>query len=310
MVVNPLIRRAVRTARAVRMVIASPPYAVPGHFYSPLTSRAGPAPPRGRVPAAGVDLREAAQLELCARLRPWLEQPPPGPALHARQPHVRPGGRRRVPGHAAPPAARPHHRGGVGALDGGRAGRAGRGPALLLAPLLGLIALVIRLADGGPALFRQTRVGKDGRPFTVLKFRTMVPDAEQRKAALAGLSDADSVLFKIQADPRVTRVGRWLRRWSLDELPQLLNVLLGEMSLVGPRPALPDETERYADHVRRRLVVKPGITGLWQVNGRSGLSWKESVRLDLRYVENWSLGLDLQILWQTRAAVLRRSGAY
>jgi len=181
---------------------------------------------------------------------------------------------------------------------------------LLLAPLLAVIALVIRLADGGPALFRQTRIGKDGRPFTVLKFRTMVPDAEQRKAALAGLSDADSVLFKIRADPRVTRVGSWLRRWSLDELPQLLNVLSGEMSLVGPRPALPDETARYADHVRRRLVVKPGITGLWQVNGRSDLSWKESVRLDLRYVENWSLGLDLQILWQTRAAVLRRSGAY
>jgi lipopolysaccharide/colanic/teichoic acid biosynthesis glycosyltransferase len=118
------------------------------------------------------------------------------------------------------------------------------------------------------------------------------------------------VLFKLRRDPRVTAVGAHLRRWSLDELPQLLNVVLGDMSLVGPRPALPDEAERYGYHVRRRLVVKPGLTGLWQVNGRSDLSWEESVRLDIRYVENWSLTLDLQILWKTISAIKRGSGAY
>jgi exopolysaccharide biosynthesis polyprenyl glycosylphosphotransferase len=181
---------------------------------------------------------------------------------------------------------------------------------ILLAPLLFAIAVAIRLGEGGPVLFRQTRVGKDGRPFTLVKFRTMVADAEQRKAQLAALNEFNGVLFKIRDDPRLTRTGMWLRRWSLDELPQLFNVLIGEMSLVGPRPPLPDEAARYAEHVRRRLVVKPGITGLWQVNGRSDLSWEESVRLDLRYVENWSLVLDLQILWKTRAAVIRGSGAY
>jgi lipopolysaccharide/colanic/teichoic acid biosynthesis glycosyltransferase len=117
-------------------------------------------------------------------------------------------------------------------------------------------------------------------------------------------------MFKIRSDPRITNVGRWLRRWSVDELPQLLNVLLGDMSLVGPRPALPEEADRYADHVRRRLMVKPGLTGLWQVNGRADLAWDESVRLDLRYVENWSFVLDLQILWKTVSAVLSGSGAY
>ncbi len=183
--------------------------------------------------------------------------------------------------------------------------------ALLLAtPLLVFVALAIMAADGGPALFRQTRVGQDGHPFTVYKFRTMVLGAEERRAQLAKQNECDGVLFKIRNDPRITRVGRWLRRWSLDELPQLFNVLLGNMSLVGPRPALPDEAQRYAAHVRRRLMVKPGITGLWQVNGRSTLSWDESVRLDLRYVENWSLVLDLQILWKTLSAVISRSGAY
>ncbi|MHB1430666.1 MAG: sugar transferase [Streptosporangiaceae bacterium] len=180
----------------------------------------------------------------------------------------------------------------------------------LLAPVLGLIALAIRLSDGGPAIFRQIRVGKNGLPFEVYKFRTMVPDAEARKAELAALNESQGPLFKIHADPRVTRIGGWLRRYSLDELPQLVNVLTGAMSLVGPRPALPEEAARYLDHVRRRLAVKPGITGLWQVNGRSDLNWDESVRLDLRYVENWSLMLDLQILWKTIAAVLRGSGAY
>jgi lipopolysaccharide/colanic/teichoic acid biosynthesis glycosyltransferase len=144
----------------------------------------------------------------------------------------------------------------------------------------------------------------------VYKFRTMVMDAEQRKAELSTQNDNDGVLFKMRKDPRITKVGTWLRRWSLDELPQLLNVVKGDMSLVGPRPALPDEAARYGDYVRRRLVVKPGLTGLWQVNGRSDLSWEESVRLDLRYVENWSLVLDLQILWKTLSAVTRGSGAY
>lgn len=181
---------------------------------------------------------------------------------------------------------------------------------LMLSPLMLAIALAIRLTDKGPALFRQIRVGKDGHQFRIYKFRTMVVDAEARLAELREKNEFDGVLFKIRRDPRVTRVGAHLRKWSLDELPQLFNVLLGEMSLVGPRPALPDEAARYADHVRRRLVVKPGLTGLWQVSGRSDLSWDESVRLDLRYVENWSLALDLQILWKTVAVLLRGSGAY
>jgi lipopolysaccharide/colanic/teichoic acid biosynthesis glycosyltransferase len=169
---------------------------------------------------------------------------------------------------------------------------------------------MIWLHDRGPALFTQTRVGKDGRVFRIYKFRTMVVDAEQRRAQLLASNDTDGVLFKLRKDPRVTAVGAHLRRWSVDELPQLLNVFLGHMSLVGPRPALPDEAARYADHVRRRLVVKPGLTGLWQVNGRSDLSWEESVRLDLRYVENWSFALDLQILWKTIFVMVGRSGAY
>jgi exopolysaccharide biosynthesis polyprenyl glycosylphosphotransferase len=182
---------------------------------------------------------------------------------------------------------------------------------VLAAPLLVTLALIIRLDDGGPALFRQTRVGKDGRHFSVYKFRTMVLDAEVRRVALKGANQHHSgPLFKIKHDPRITRAGSWLRRWSLDELPQLFNVLSGEMSLVGPRPALPEEAAMYGDHVRRRLAVKPGMTGLWQVNGRSDLSWDESVRMDLRYVENWSFMLDLQILWKTCAAVARGSGAY
>ena len=181
---------------------------------------------------------------------------------------------------------------------------------IVLFPLMIFLGVMIRLHDRGPALFTQVRVGKDGRAFRIYKFRTMVVDAEQRKAELLLSNDTDGVLFKLRNDPRVTSVGAYLRRWSIDELPQLLNVFLGDMSLVGPRPALPDEAERYAEHVHRRLVVKPGITGLWQVNGRSDLSWDESVRLDLRYVENWSFALDLQILWKTISALTRRSGAY
>jgi exopolysaccharide biosynthesis polyprenyl glycosylphosphotransferase len=181
---------------------------------------------------------------------------------------------------------------------------------LLLAPLFGVVALAIWLSDHGPALFTQTRIGKDGEVFRIFKFRTMVVDAEQRKPDLIPANDSDGVLFKLRKDPRVTAVGARLRRWSLDELPQLFNVVLGDMSLVGPRPALPDEAAKYAEHVRRRLVVKPGLTGLWQVNGRSDLSWEESVRLDLRYVENWSFALDLQILWKTVSVLFRGSGAY
>jgi exopolysaccharide biosynthesis polyprenyl glycosylphosphotransferase len=181
---------------------------------------------------------------------------------------------------------------------------------LLLSPLLALLGLTIWLSDRGPALFTQVRVGKDGRAFRIYKFRTMVVDAEQRKAELLATNETDGILFKLRNDPRITAVGAHLRRWSVDELPQLINVFLGDMSLVGPRPALPDEAQKYAEHVHRRLVVKPGITGLWQVSGRSDLSWDESVRLDLRYVENWSFALDLQILWKTISVLARRSGAY
>jgi exopolysaccharide biosynthesis polyprenyl glycosylphosphotransferase len=181
---------------------------------------------------------------------------------------------------------------------------------VLLSPLLLAFAMIIRLSDRGPALFTQTRVGKDGKVFRIYKFRTMVVDAEARLAELRAANEHDGVLFKMRRDPRITAIGVHLRKYSIDELPQLLNVVRGEMSLVGPRPALPDETARYADHVRRRLVVKPGLTGMWQVNGRSDLSWEESVRLDLRYVENWSFALDLQILWKTISVIFRGSGAY
>jgi exopolysaccharide biosynthesis polyprenyl glycosylphosphotransferase len=181
---------------------------------------------------------------------------------------------------------------------------------IVLAPVMGVLAAAIRLHDRGPALFTQVRVGKNGHSFRIYKFRTMVVDAEQRKPQLLDSNDSDGVLFKLRKDPRVTSVGAYLRRWSFDELPQLFNVVLGQMSLVGPRPALPDEAENYADHVRRRLVVKPGLTGLWQVGGRSDLSWEESVRLDLRYVENWSFALDLQILWKTIWVIIYGSGAY
>ena len=181
---------------------------------------------------------------------------------------------------------------------------------IVLSPLLIFLALTIRLSDRGPALFTQIRVGRDGRAFRIYKFRTMVVDAEQRKAELLAHNDHDGILFKLRQDPRITSLGIHLRRLSIDELPQLINVLLGDMSLVGPRPALPAEAEQYADHVRRRLVVKPGLTGLWQVNGRSDLTWEESVRLDLRYVENWSFALDLQILWKTISVLVRGSGAY
>lgn len=182
---------------------------------------------------------------------------------------------------------------------------------ILSAPLLIAIGLAVRLTSPGPALFRQRRVGAHGDEFTMLKFRSMHLDAEARLASLHDLNhNADGPLFKVRDDPRVTRVGRWLRRYSLDELPQLINVIRGDMSLVGPRPPLPPEVARYPDDVWRRLLVKPGITGLWQVSGRSDLSWEESIRLDLRYVENWSLFYDFAILFKTASAVLKGSGAY
>ena len=180
----------------------------------------------------------------------------------------------------------------------------------IFSPLLIFIAIAILARDGGPVLFSQTRIGRDGEPFTVLKFRTMVPDAELRMQEILALNEGDGLLFKMRRDPRVTATGAWLRRWSMDEFPQLFNVVLGEMSLVGPRPPLPSEAARYGDDVRRRLVVKPGMTGLWQINGRSDLNREDAVRLDLRYVENWSLALDLQVLWKTCAAVVKGRGAY
>lgn len=181
---------------------------------------------------------------------------------------------------------------------------------LVLLPVLLGIAVAVRRDSPGPALFRQERVGRDGARFMMLKFRTMHVTAEAQLAALVVLNQGAGVLFKLHQDPRVTRVGGFLRRWSLDELPQLLNVVRGDMALVGPRPALPEEVERYDADPRRRLAVKPGLTGLWQVSGRSDLSWEESVRLDLAYVDNWSPGLDLRIVLRTFGAVLRRRGAY
>jgi exopolysaccharide biosynthesis polyprenyl glycosylphosphotransferase len=181
---------------------------------------------------------------------------------------------------------------------------------LLLAPLFAAAALAIRAGSPGPVLFRQVRIGKAGRRFVMYKFRTMIVDAELHRQALADLNQGDGVLFKMRRDPRVTPVGRWMRRLSIDELPQLINVVRGEMSLVGPRPPLPEEVAAYPSDMRRRLAVSPGLTGLWQVSGRSNLSWEETVRLDLRYVENWSFSLDLVILLRTLSAVCRSSGAY
>jgi lipopolysaccharide/colanic/teichoic acid biosynthesis glycosyltransferase len=182
---------------------------------------------------------------------------------------------------------------------------------LLAIPILVLAVLAIRLDSPGPAVFRQRRVGKDGREFTMLKLRTMCTDAERIKILLSDANESPGgVLFKIKADPRVTRIGRFLRRLSVDEVPQLVNVLRGEMALIGPRPALPDEVAQYDATAARRLEVKPGLTGLWQVSGRSDLPWDEAIRLDVEYVDNWSLGLDLRIICRTAGAVLGRRGAY
>jgi exopolysaccharide biosynthesis polyprenyl glycosylphosphotransferase len=181
---------------------------------------------------------------------------------------------------------------------------------IVLSPVFALIAFLIRRDGDGPVFFRQERVGKGGSFFPMLKFRTMQVGSEEALPSLLDQSDGQGPLFKLRDDPRITRIGTTLRRYSLDELPQLVNVLRGQMSLVGPRPPLASEVETYGHDVRRRLLVKPGMTGLWQINGRSDLTWDESVRFDLYYVENWSVMSDLMILWRTGRAVLHASGAY
>ncbi|MFC5762486.1 sugar transferase [Actinacidiphila bryophytorum] len=210
--------------------------------------------------------------------------------------------------HIAPPVRRGVQMGVKAALD--RTGAALG--LLLLAPVFCVVALAIRLTSPGPAFHRQVRCGQHRSPFTMWKFRTMVADAESRKAELehAGANEHDGLMFKMRRDPRVTAIGRLLRRCSLDELPQLLNVLRGEMSLVGPRPPLPEEVEHYDEVALRRLAVKPGLTGLWQVSGRSDLSWDETLALDLRYVDNWSLAGDLEVMTRTVRAVVDGRGAY
>lgn len=171
-------------------------------------------------------------------------------------------------------------------------------------------AIAVKLGSNGPIFYRAERIGVGNVPFDMWKFRTMVDGADQQKAALAQKNEGSGVLFKLRDDPRVTPIGKFLRRYSLDELPQLFNVVGGTMSLVGPRPPLRDEVEKYSGMVTRRMLVRPGMTGLWQVSGRSDLSWEESVRLDLTYVENWSIMQDAMILWRTARAVLGSDGAY
>ncbi|WP_323792906.1 sugar transferase [Nocardioides sp.] len=181
---------------------------------------------------------------------------------------------------------------------------------LLASPVLAFAAARIKLHDGGPVLFRQMRTGRDGEEFSLLKFRTMVTDAEKKLAELHAKEGYDGGLFKMERDPRITKPGQWLRRFSIDELPQLVNVLRGEMSLVGPRPPLPLEVAQYHGDMSRRLHVRPGLTGLWQVSGRSNLSFEEAIRLDLYYVDNWSMFQDISILYKTMGAVVRSHGAY
>ncbi|MET3932799.1 sugar transferase [Arthrobacter sp. OAP107] len=181
---------------------------------------------------------------------------------------------------------------------------------VLTAPIMMIVALAVATESRGPVFFRQIRVGIEGTHFNMLKFRSMVVDAEEKLAELSHRNEGSGILFKIKNDPRITRVGRFLRKYSLDELPQLFNILAGSMSLVGPRPPLPREVEAYEQDVRRRLLVKPGLTGLWQVSGRSNLSWQDSVRLDLYYVENWSMAGDLIIILRTVRAVFHSTGAY
>jgi exopolysaccharide biosynthesis polyprenyl glycosylphosphotransferase len=180
---------------------------------------------------------------------------------------------------------------------------------VVIAPVMLVITALIKLQDGGPVIFRQTRVGRGGELFTLLKFRSMVINAEARKVDLLALNEGHGALFKLRDDPRITRLGRFLRAFSLDELPQLFNVLRGSMSLVGPRPHLAYEVAQMPQEAQRRSLVPPGVTGLWQVSGRSDLEEEDAINLDLRYVENWSLTYDLQILWKTASAVLARRGA-
>lgn len=184
------------------------------------------------------------------------------------------------------------------------------GAALLIVwPLLAVLGLVVRVSSAGPALFRQERIGRQTRPFTMLKLRTMVDGADRLVAGLLDKTGADQRFYKFQDDPRITAVGRWLRRWSLDELPQLWNVVRGDMSLVGPRPGLGSEVEAYESWQLARLAVRPGLTGAWQVSGRSEVGFDDCVRMDLAYIQNWSLRGDLVILAKTIPAVLRRRGA-
>ncbi len=181
---------------------------------------------------------------------------------------------------------------------------------LLASPVLALTALAIKLEDGGPVIYRQPRVGLKGEMFDCLKFRSMCVDAEAKLAQLQAQNQGAGVLFKMKDDPRITKVGKFTRRFSIDELPQLWNALRGDMSLVGPRPALPREVAQYDSDTMRRLDVRPGLTGLWQVSGRSNLSWEDTVRLDLYYVDNWSMVQDLMILAKTAKAVVGSDGAY
>ncbi len=182
---------------------------------------------------------------------------------------------------------------------------------LLVSPLWLVIALWIRLDSPGPAIFRQTRIGISGKPYTIFKFRTMVQNAEAAfQSKLAGIKELNDFVFQEQSDPRVTRSGRFLRKTSLDELPQLLNILAGSMSLVGPRPEIPEIVQKYSPAQRQRLKVLPGVTGLAQINGRSELTLGETMAYDLEYVRTWSLWLDLKILWKTLFVVFSGKGAY
>lgn len=186
---------------------------------------------------------------------------------------------------------------------------AGVGLVLLSPAFLGTV-LAIRLGSRGPAFYRQRRIGRDGVPFVMWKFRTMVVDADAMKAELSGSNENDGLMFKMRRDPRVTRIGRLLRRTSMDELPQLINVVAGNMSLVGPRPPLPEEVAKYDEVELRRLTVRPGMTGLWQISGRSDLSWDETIQLDLQYVDNWSFTSDVDVMGRTLRAVVDGRGAY
>ncbi|MCH9687324.1 MAG: sugar transferase [Deltaproteobacteria bacterium] len=180
---------------------------------------------------------------------------------------------------------------------------------LLTGPIMLFVTIAIKITDPGPVLFRQVRAGRNGRTFTMLKFRSMVMDAEKRKQELMHLNEMDGPVFKIQRDPRITAVGRFIRKTSLDELPQLFNIFVGDMSLVGPRPPLPSEVDQYEPWQRRRLSVKPGLTGMWQVSGRNQIDFDEWMRMDLDYIDNWSLWLDIKIILKTVPAVVLRSGA-